>query len=269
MNKILIKKFSFCISQCVFSIFPSIFWLIFSSIFRSIFFINFFSVFLINFFDQFLINFFLSILNLIFQIHNGKYLSCIQTAIDQLHMHFITTIHNRSFAIVMGFVEVSLRKNGKSLQENLTKKPYQELCHAIAAEYFVPTLLELCKSMWDVMKTYRAVIQWHLDLADQRNKSREDANAGMIPPWLIRLFCLAVYWYIVWLIDWLSLLIDCHRLIDWLSLIDRLTDWLSLIDRLIDWLIDWLILSLFLFLRIVIHLRRFIWPRHGRSLRAA
>ncbi|OQV16817.1 Syndetin [Hypsibius exemplaris] len=101
-----------------------------------------------------------------------------QTAIDQLHMHFITTIHNRSFGVVMGFVELSNRKNGKNQGETLTKKHYPELCHAVTAEYFVPALLSLCKGMWDVMKTYRSIIQWHLELADQRKRSRENALTG-------------------------------------------------------------------------------------------
>ncbi|GAV02132.1 hypothetical protein RvY_12734 [Ramazzottius varieornatus] len=97
-----------------------------------------------------------------------------QTAVDQLHMHFVTRIHNESFGIVLRCVEQSSHR--KVPLESLLRKPYQELCHFIAPEHLVVTLLTLCKALWEVMKTYRAIVQWHLDLASQR-KGAENPGA--------------------------------------------------------------------------------------------
>ncbi|XP_055337389.1 syndetin-like [Paramacrobiotus metropolitanus] len=103
-----------------------------------------------------------------------------QTAVDQLHMHFITTIHNRSFGILLGFVELANQKTGRS--DNFIKKPYQELCQAVPAEFFVLALYELCKGLWEIMKIYRTVVRWHLDLSHQRKLSKGDAVAGSTTP---------------------------------------------------------------------------------------
>ena len=53
-------------------------------------------------------------------------MSCniLQTAIDQLHMHYASTIHNVAFTVVLGYVELCCGTGDNSFQ----KKQYPELC---------------------------------------------------------------------------------------------------------------------------------------------
>lgn len=47
-----------------------------------------------------------------------------QTAMDQLHMHFTSAIHNTAFQIVLGYVELC---SGTG-RENFHKRQYTDLC---------------------------------------------------------------------------------------------------------------------------------------------
>ena len=47
-----------------------------------------------------------------------------QTAMDQLHMHFTSAIHNSAFTIVLGYVELM----SGSENTNFQKMPYKDLC---------------------------------------------------------------------------------------------------------------------------------------------
>ncbi|XP_014680059.1 PREDICTED: syndetin-like, partial [Priapulus caudatus] len=47
-----------------------------------------------------------------------------QTAMDQLHMHFASAIHNTAFTIVLGYVELCCGNDDTNFQ----KRQYQDLC---------------------------------------------------------------------------------------------------------------------------------------------
>lgn len=91
-----------------------------------------------------------------------------QTAMDQLHMHFTSAIHNTAFVIVLGYVE--LCSDGSS---NFQKRQYPELCKYITSDNFTPCLVNLCKALWEVMHSYYKIMEWHEkhDVEEQENES--------------------------------------------------------------------------------------------------
>ncbi|KAK7500494.1 hypothetical protein BaRGS_00008401 [Batillaria attramentaria] len=94
-----------------------------------------------------------------------------QTAMDQLHMHFASAIHNTAFTIVLGYVELCAGASGSNFQ----KRQYQDLCTHITMESFTPCLLDLCKALWGVMRSYYQTMQWH-ETHDQDNTQQPDAG---------------------------------------------------------------------------------------------
>ncbi|XP_060086337.1 syndetin-like [Ylistrum balloti] len=80
-----------------------------------------------------------------------------QTAMDQLHMHFTSAIHSTAFQIVLGYVELCSGTGNSNFQ----KRSYVDLCKNITQESFKPCLVDLCKALWEVMKSYHKTIQWH------------------------------------------------------------------------------------------------------------
>lgn len=95
-----------------------------------------------------------------------------QTLMDQLHMHLTSHIHNSAFTIVLGYVELynSAAVGGSggmigtsSSTSSSSKLQYSELCKYVNEESFLPCLLDLSKCMWNVLRSYRNIIQWHED----------------------------------------------------------------------------------------------------------
>ncbi|KAJ8298925.1 hypothetical protein KUTeg_022985 [Tegillarca granosa] len=80
-----------------------------------------------------------------------------QTAMDQLHMHFASAIHNTAFQIVLGYVEL-YSGTGNS---NFHKLQYSDLCRNVNQESFMPCLFDLNRALWEVMKSYHKTIRWH------------------------------------------------------------------------------------------------------------
>ncbi|GFS12991.1 coiled-coil domain containing 132 [Elysia marginata] len=81
-----------------------------------------------------------------------------QTAMDQLHMHFASAIHNTAFTIILGYVELT---SGSGGTENFQKRQYTDLCKHITIETFTPCLVDLCKALWGVLKSYYKTMKWH------------------------------------------------------------------------------------------------------------
>lgn len=94
-----------------------------------------------------------------------------QTAMDQLHMHFASAIHNTAFTIVLGYVELCSGAAGSNFQ----KRQYPDLCTHITSESFTPCLLDLCKALWGVMRSYYQTMQWH-ETHDQDCTQQSDAG---------------------------------------------------------------------------------------------
>ncbi|XP_074658828.1 syndetin-like isoform X2 [Tubulanus polymorphus] len=100
-----------------------------------------------------------------------------QTAMDQLHMHFTSAIHNTAFNIVLGYVELCSGTGDSSFQ----KRHYSDLCTHIVPEVFAPCLTDLCKALWEVMKSYYHTMKWHETChmaADEREESLADGSSG-------------------------------------------------------------------------------------------
>lgn len=97
-----------------------------------------------------------------------------QVAMDQLHMHYTSAIHNTAFTIVLGYVELYSGTGSTNFQ----KKQYSDLCEwdeipinpdregHITVESFTPCLTDLCKALWEVMKSHYQTMLWH----EQNNK---------------------------------------------------------------------------------------------------
>ncbi|XP_047487381.1 syndetin-like [Penaeus chinensis] len=99
-----------------------------------------------------------------------------QTLMDQLHMHLTSHIHNSAFTIVLGYVELynSINGgNGSISGSSFSKMQYSELCKYVNEESFLPCLMDLSKSMWNVLKSYRSIILWH---EENEKTSQEEAN---------------------------------------------------------------------------------------------
>ncbi|XP_035688646.1 syndetin-like isoform X2 [Branchiostoma floridae] len=97
-----------------------------------------------------------------------------QTAMDQLHMHYASAIHNTAFQIVLGYVELCSGTGDTNFQ----KMQYKDLCtdKHIITESYIPCLMDLCKALWGVMNSYHKTMQWH-ELHDSTNQ--ETAEAGL------------------------------------------------------------------------------------------
>ncbi|GAB1605109.1 syndetin-like isoform X2 [Argonauta hians] len=92
-----------------------------------------------------------------------------QVAMDQLHMHYTSAIHNTAFTIVLGYVELY----SGTTSTNFQKKQYSDLCKwdeipivaghdmHITVESFTPCLTDLCKALWEVMKCHYKTMLWH------------------------------------------------------------------------------------------------------------
>ncbi|BFZ05032.1 hypothetical protein BsWGS_08071 [Bradybaena similaris] len=106
-----------------------------------------------------------------------KQLGKTQTAMDQLHMHFASSIHNTAFAITLGYVELT---SGSTAGANLQKRQYADLCKNITIEAFTPCLVDLCKALWEIMKSYYKTIKWH-EAHDQdvTNSESDDASENV------------------------------------------------------------------------------------------
>ncbi|XP_064648148.1 syndetin-like [Lineus longissimus] len=94
-----------------------------------------------------------------------------QTAMDQLNMHFASAIHNTAFTIVIGYVELC----SGTEDSNFQKRQYLDLCEHISPDLFTPCLIDLCKALWEVMKSYYQTMLWHekhdLEPTDQESGS--------------------------------------------------------------------------------------------------
>uniref|UniRef100_A0A1I8HBG5 Vps54_N domain-containing protein n=1 Tax=Macrostomum lignano TaxID=282301 RepID=A0A1I8HBG5_9PLAT len=80
-----------------------------------------------------------------------------QSAFDQLHMHFTSTLHNAAFQIVLGYTQLG----SSTTAENFQRQQYQHLCSQLPPELYLPCLSDLCKSVWEILKNFYQVLQYH------------------------------------------------------------------------------------------------------------
>ncbi|CAG5128982.1 unnamed protein product [Candidula unifasciata] len=60
---------------------------------------------------------------------------------------------------------------------NLQKRQYADLCKNITIEAFTPCLVDLCKALWEIMKSYYKTIKWH-EAHDQESANSESEDAS-------------------------------------------------------------------------------------------
>uniref|UniRef100_A0A0K2V6X7 Coiled-coil domain-containing protein 132 n=1 Tax=Lepeophtheirus salmonis TaxID=72036 RepID=A0A0K2V6X7_LEPSM len=84
-----------------------------------------------------------------------------QVSLDQLLMHLISAVHNTSWKVV--FIHTSLRSNANdNVQET-----FDEICGRILPDEILTCLLRLCSSLWNIMHSYRKIVDWHLLKSDK------------------------------------------------------------------------------------------------------
>ncbi|GBM77752.1 Syndetin [Araneus ventricosus] len=93
-----------------------------------------------------------------------------QTAVDQLLMHFASAIHNTAFTIVLEYAE----KNSGGKERSHQKRQYSDLCQLIDSENFTPCLVDLCKALWQIMRSYWCILEWH-DIFNVNRKQVDDS----------------------------------------------------------------------------------------------
>ncbi|KAL3842010.1 hypothetical protein ACJMK2_020083 [Sinanodonta woodiana] len=104
-----------------------------------------------------------------------KLLGKTQTAMDQLHMHFASAIHNTAFQIVLGYVELC----SGTKETNFQKKQYADLCKYVTIESFTPCLIDLCKALWGVMRSYHKTMKWHEAHDIQTDSTESDVSRNV------------------------------------------------------------------------------------------
>ncbi|KAL1465557.1 hypothetical protein WDU94_005114 [Cyamophila willieti] len=88
-----------------------------------------------------------------------------RVAVDQLLMHFTSTVHNTAFATTQQYADKKYLTG--------TKKQYGDLCKCIEESKVLPCLTTLCKSMWTILQNYYKVVKWH---EKNTNISASDPN---------------------------------------------------------------------------------------------
>ncbi|XP_065897406.1 syndetin-like isoform X2 [Dysidea avara] len=94
-----------------------------------------------------------------------------QNAIDQLLMHFTSTIHSNAFSVVFEYAKSSLAETEDQ------KMPYRDLCKAVPSKSFTACLKSLCKAMWKIMKNYYQIKLWHENV-EKKDKKEESVLSG-------------------------------------------------------------------------------------------
>lgn len=88
-----------------------------------------------------------------------------RVAVDQLLMHFTSTVHNTAFSIVQQFADSKYLSG--------PKKQYGDLCKCIDDNKVLPCLVNLCKAMWTILRNYHQVVRWH----EKNNSSSREAES--------------------------------------------------------------------------------------------
>lgn len=100
-----------------------------------------------------------------------------QTSMDSLCMHFATAISDKAFSVVHGYVELCSVEAKKI--ENFRKKEYKELCKYVTNECFIPCLIDLSKSLFNILLNYRRILYFHQcekDTNDSTVSNNNDEN---------------------------------------------------------------------------------------------
>ncbi|KAH7638349.1 coiled-coil domain-containing protein 7 [Dermatophagoides farinae] len=70
-----------------------------------------------------------------------------ESSLQQLQLHFVNTIHDKAFGIV--------------LESSFKRKPLAELCQHLNPESFLQCLIDMCRALWDVMYNYHQCLAFY------------------------------------------------------------------------------------------------------------
>lgn len=98
-----------------------------------------------------------------------------QAALDQLHMHFTSVIHNTAFVKVLGYAQLSCESD-----DTLRRKQYHELCSQVSSDLFTSCLIDICKALWQIMFNYKRVCDWHEENELGSNTEVSEAHARYV-----------------------------------------------------------------------------------------
>ncbi len=104
-----------------------------------------------------------------------------QMSMDQLHMHVTSAVHNTAWNVVFGHAVLSSCAasddggggGGGASESDLARRPYADLCGAVAPASVVPCLVDLCRALWGIMNSYQRISQWHAE-KDREEKEGEE-----------------------------------------------------------------------------------------------
>ena len=83
-----------------------------------------------------------------------------QTSMDQLQMHSASAIHNTAWNVVYGHVALC-QTNNDTEESDLSKKLYHDLCCQLPRTSLMPCLMDLCRSLGGIMRSYRQIYHFH------------------------------------------------------------------------------------------------------------
>lgn len=124
-----------------------------------------------------------------------------KSAIDQLHINFISQIHSIAFQVVqMEQVTTSAGGENSTIGDGVVKqKPlFEQLCMEMPVIKYIPRLIQLCKSFWKILSCHHQITMWHqnystpsaavttgteVDLVAKEEYIREKLRSGQSRVW--------------------------------------------------------------------------------------
>ena len=87
------------------------------------------------------------------------------TSMDQLQMHSASAVHNTAWNVVYNHVVLC-----NADPTEMAKKLYGDLCGQLPRSSLLPCLIDLCRSLSGIMKSYQQIYQFHLAQETQENE---------------------------------------------------------------------------------------------------
>jgi hypothetical protein len=86
---------------------------------------------------------------------------------DQLQMHSASAVHNTAWNVVYGHVVLCQNSPDADPDAEMSKKLYSDLCSQLPRSSLLPCLVDLCRSLCGIMRSYRQIFIWHQTLEQQ------------------------------------------------------------------------------------------------------
>jgi len=97
------------------------------------------------------------------------------SSMDQLLMHLTSAIHNTAWNVVYGHAVLSSPQHlSPNSAEDLSKKLYTDICAHVATSSLLPCLVDLCKSLWNIMNSYKKILAFHQTHSSTKLMNNDD-----------------------------------------------------------------------------------------------